>query len=61
MPKELSIIDFEKYNLKNITTIISVRIISFPSKNSKDKYVGWIKNYVNSVSSQLTIFTDETS
>jgi hypothetical protein len=61
MPKELSIIDFEKYNLKNITTIIYVRIISFPSKNSKDKYVGWIKNYVNSVSSQLTIFTDETS
>jgi hypothetical protein len=60
MPKELSIIDFEKYNLKNITTIISV-YFPFPSKNSKDKYVGWIKNYVNSVSSQLTIFTDETS
>jgi hypothetical protein len=58
--KELSINNFEKNNLNNITTIISV-YFPFPSKHSKDKYARWIKNFVNSVSSPLAIFTDETS
>jgi hypothetical protein len=52
--------ELSKNNHLNTTTIISV-YFPFSSKHSKDAYDQWIKNFVNSVSSPLAIFTDESS
>ena len=52
--------ELSKNNHLNTTTIISV-YFPFSSKHSKHAYDQWIKNFVNSVSSPLAIFTDESS